>query len=199
MSLGDFGRDMLAEAARIAQQTVVREGTHLRWATVTDTEPLRIRYDGEPNPSIVTPQNTVAGLAIGDRVAVGKQHGQALIVGRAGGVTEFDAGMITSGTLDPGRRWAGAPFAEAAGLVPITMSGTSALQTVVFPAGRFTVPPVLTFGRSHNGASGAAGIPAANPVSVDATKAVIGVYGNYTGTVTVWWRAVQMTPTSASG
>lgn len=88
MSLGDFGRDMLAEAARIAQQTVAREGTHLRWATVTEVDPLRIRYDGEPNQSIVTPQTTAAGLVVGDRVQVAKQHGQAVIVGRAGGMRD---------------------------------------------------------------------------------------------------------------
>lgn len=137
MSLGDFGRDMLAEAARIAEQTVARDGTHLRWATITDTDPLRIRYDGEPNASIVTPQNTVAGLRAGDRVAVGKQHGQALIVGRAGGgrfLPELIEGQVPLDKL---------PI--AAGVVTIPGGGGSFVSaTVTLPAGRFKKTPVVT-------------------------------------------------------
>lgn len=126
MSLGGFGRDMLAEAARIAQQTVAHEGTHLRWATVTEVDPLRIRYDGEPNPSIVTPQNTVANLNIGDRVQIAKQHGQAVVVGRAGGVIyPFTSGVFTAS---------------------VDTANTPKLHTVTLPSGLFTAQPdvVLT-------------------------------------------------------
>lgn len=172
MALGDFGRDMLAEAARIAEQTVAREGTHLRWATVTDTDPLRIRYDGEPNPSIVTPQNTVAGLQVGDRVAVGKQHGQATIIGRAGGTRS--------------------EYRIETGEVTVNLSNSNSGSTVfTFPAGAFTDTPVLAGGiRSNTAQYTIAGCQAASPTEghiyvrrVDGTS--------QTASLTVGWVAIR--------
>jgi|SRR5690625_607494 len=137
MSLGNFGRDMLAEAARIAEQTVARYGTHLRWATITEVDPLRIRYDGEPNPSIVTPQNTEARLAVGDRVQIVKQKGQAVIIGRAGG-SRVLADQI-EGVFDKDQL----PYRVASGLFQATVDtvNTPKLHTITYPSGLFTSAP----------------------------------------------------------
>lgn len=80
-----FTDQVLTSARQIALETSRRETTHLKWATVTATSPVRIRYDGETTASIVPPQTTAAGLNVGDRVQIMKQHGQAVIVGPAGG------------------------------------------------------------------------------------------------------------------
>src|SRR5699024_1900322 len=75
--MASFGDHILDTARQIALETARREATHLKWATVTATSPVRIRYDGETAASIVPPQTTAAGLSVGDRVQVIKQHGQA--------------------------------------------------------------------------------------------------------------------------
>lgn len=86
MSSNLFSSQLLQEAAAIARKIVAREGTRVRWATVTSTDPLLIRYDGEPEPSIVSPQ-TIAAVAMGRRVAVAKYKGQALVLGTGGGMS----------------------------------------------------------------------------------------------------------------
>lgn len=124
MSLANFGSQMLAEIRRIAEQIVRRDGTHLRWATVTSSDPLRIRYDGETSESIVPPQNLVAGLEVGDRVRVAKQDGQATIIGPQGGPRP--------------------PHTIIAGSVPITNAAAGiGSVTVTFPAGAFETLPVV--------------------------------------------------------
>lgn len=186
MSLAGFGRDMLAEMTRIARQIVGREGTHLRWATVTDIDPVRIRYDGEANPSIVPPDSVEAGLIVGDRVAVVKQHGQALIVGRAGGSRP--------------QRWPGASYAEAANTLNIPIGGN--WNVITLPVGRFTQAPIVT-AVVASGAADSIGVMIRVRQS-GVTSTSFEVHATDTqgrgGTSTVInWRAVQMTPTSASG
>lgn len=83
MSLAAYGGQILQQAADIARQIARRESTRLRWATVTSTDPLLIRYDGEAEASVVPPQ-TLAACTVGDRVRVAVYRGQATILGVAG-------------------------------------------------------------------------------------------------------------------
>lgn len=93
MSSNLFSSQLLQEAAAIARKIVAREGTRVRWATVTSTDPLLIRYDGETEPSIVSPQ-TIAAVAVGQRVAVAKYKGQALVLGTGGGASGLRAQVV---------------------------------------------------------------------------------------------------------
>lgn len=106
MSMIAYGSQVLQEAADIARKIVKREATRIRWATVASTDPLLIRYDGEDDPSIVPPQ-TVAEVAVGQRVAVAKYRGQALVLGGAnpgGSLLAARRGMrSTSYTLERGQ------------------------------------------------------------------------------------------------
>lgn len=147
------------------------------WATVTSVSPLRVQMDGpDEQPLDVTP-DALMPVGVGDRVRV-HRHGRRIVV------------------HGPAR---GQPFAMASGVAEITMAGSTAVVTVTLPAGRFTVPPHLSWGRSHSGASSAAAVVGVNPAAVTANSFPLGGYGSYTGTVTVWWTAVQMTAGSASG
>ena len=146
-------------------------------ATVTSVGPVRIQVDGQAAPVAASPDSLVP-VGPGDRVRVLRYGTTHLIVGR----------------INP----RGTPYAQAAGTVEITMNGTAATVLVPFPPGRFTVRPIITWGRSHNGASSAAAIVGVLPHS-SPHEFTIGGYGTYTGTITVWWHAVQMTPTSADG
>ena len=66
-------------AERIAKKPDVR------WAVVTGTVPLAIRFDTETAPISGTPSTLVAGLTIGDRVLVIIQNRRVTILGRGGG------------------------------------------------------------------------------------------------------------------
>lgn len=146
-------------------------------ATVTSTSPTRIQRDAESGPIPSTPESLVP-VGGGDRVRVLHWGTRYLILGVLGS--------------------RGRPWREAAGVVTLNMSGGAVTTYVNFPAGRFTTAPIITFGRSHSGASSAT-IPGADPTQVGVNGFSLGVYGSYTGTITVWWHAVQMTPTSAGG
>lgn len=80
-----FGEAIIEAIKRISRETVQREGTRLRWATVTSLNPLRIRYDQEAESSPVSPVNLAKGLSVGERVRVAWFKGQATIVGPSGG------------------------------------------------------------------------------------------------------------------
>ena len=86
----------LIQAADIARRIARQESTRLRWATVTSTDPLLIRYDGEGVASVVPPQ-TVAAVTVGDRVRVAVYRGQATILGRSGGRSEPVRYVYTNG------------------------------------------------------------------------------------------------------
>lgn len=92
-----------------------------RWATVTGTNPLRIRFDGDTTPLQVTPTALVP-VAVGNRVWVQHHARSVIILGRA----------QPSGAV-----------AIAAGTATIPVGGGSWTQ-VDFPAGRFSRPPVVT-------------------------------------------------------
>ena len=55
-----------------------------RWATVTATDPLRIRLDGDSKPLLTTP-DTLTAVTTGDRVRVHVYHHRVTIMGIAGG------------------------------------------------------------------------------------------------------------------
>lgn len=86
-----------------------------------------------------------------------------------------------------------APFAEAAG----TGSNTAgAYTTITFPAGRFTVPPIIT----GNTIGAQPAIFHVNSSGVTATSAQVGGFVGQSAVASSWqWRAVQMTATSAAG
>lgn len=56
----------------------------LRWATVTSSKPLRIRFDGEEAELLGAPSTTVRGLQVGERVRVEVQNQRVTVIGRAG-------------------------------------------------------------------------------------------------------------------
>lgn len=86
----------------------------------------------------------------------------------------------------------GAPYAEAAGV------GTGGTPTIVFPAGRFTVPPIVTI--SFNSYVPNAQILA---TAITATQFQAVVYNIASGSTLTGasfaWRAVQMRSGSAAG
>lgn len=91
------------------------------------------------------------------------------------------------------------PWATAAGSVDITLAAAATnTANVTFPTGRFTVAPIVTLGKS---AVLQTTIPQAGAVTDTGFTARLstGDGGNVSGTATVYWRAVQMTPTSAEG
>lgn len=65
-----------------------------RWATVTDTAPLRVRLDGDSEGLPVTPDSLVApgGLTIGDRVWVQLFGRRLIVIGKGGGAGSSGSG-----------------------------------------------------------------------------------------------------------
>lgn len=55
-----------------------RSPDNFRWATVTATSPIRVRFDGDTEPTGATP-TTLAPVSVGDRVWV-QHHGRAIII-----------------------------------------------------------------------------------------------------------------------
>lgn len=90
------------------------------------------------------------------------------------------------------------PFAQASGIV--TVSGSSVV-TVTLPAGRFTQTPNITFGQSYVLASGgnSTGIVQIPYLAGPTTTSFGLTLQNSNGDVAVWWHAIQMTSSSASG
>lgn len=84
MSMDALVQEVLGQVRGIARDVLRREGTTLRTATVESVSPLRIRYDGETEASIVPPRR-VARVGVGDRVVVAKARGQATVLGALGG------------------------------------------------------------------------------------------------------------------
>lgn len=79
----DFQQIILTKVREIVDQKIRQETYKTRWATVTNTSPLRILYDGESAALGITPPTLVSGLAVGDRVLVAWQKGQIVILGKA--------------------------------------------------------------------------------------------------------------------
>ncbi|WP_226850618.1 right-handed parallel beta-helix repeat-containing protein [Brachybacterium tyrofermentans] len=83
--------EVLQQVRGIARDVLQREGVRLRTATVTQTDPVRITYDGEDDASVVPPRRA-AVVALGDRVVVAKSRGQATILGVLGGGSQPGGG-----------------------------------------------------------------------------------------------------------
>ena len=62
----------------------VRGMPAVRWATVTQTAPLRIQLDGETTPMLISPQTTVHNLRAGERVVCIEQNRRIIITARIG-------------------------------------------------------------------------------------------------------------------
>lgn len=91
-----------------------------------------------------------------------------------------------------------APHAEAAGVVTVTSmtNGATRTATVTFPAGRFSVAPIVKVtpntGAPDNVYASASGVSASG-------MTVAGHRKDSTTTLAVWWHAIQMTPSAAAG
>lgn len=91
------------------------------------------------------------------------------------------------------------PFAFSAGTTSITLSSAASGSTsVTFPAGRFTQIPIVTFGRGANGNKFVVNNSGLTTSGMTVTVAS-GDGSSYTGTVFVYWMAVQMASASAAG
>src|SRR5690554_6499074 len=61
----------------------------IRWGTVTQASPLRVQLDGDTEPLLFTPQNTVPGLKVGNRVLCVEQHRRVNVVQVAGKIVDW--------------------------------------------------------------------------------------------------------------
>jgi hypothetical protein len=90
------------------------------------------------------------------------------------------------------------PYSMAAGQVSLTGVGTSAIsETFTFPAGRFSVTPIVTATCTTNSFLNVAF------TSVSSTSATVQIRhidgSTFISTHTVDWQAIQMTPTNGEG
>lgn len=152
-------------------------------AVVADDDPLRLYLDGSTTVSV--PASRLRGPlpAAGERVVVWRRGRKLLVLGR---VSTAAAGE--------------APFLMHAGSVSLVFSSDSLVSgaPVTFPAPAFTHAPIVTWGKAANGNKVVmqhSGLSASGFTPVGAT----GDGSNYTGTVTGYWMAVQMTSTGAAG
>lgn len=63
----------------------------VRWGTVTQASPLRVILDGDLEALPFSPQNTVPGLRVGNRVVCVEQHRRVIVVQVAGKIVEWMA------------------------------------------------------------------------------------------------------------
>jgi hypothetical protein len=123
-----------------------------------------------------------AAPAVGAVVRLEVYQGDVLILG-AVGVDDY-----------PGQ-----PFAYAAGQVTVTVSGgsVSGTQAVAFPAGRFTVAPLVVI----SGSGTTSFVGSTSGVSTSGFTATARHMDNTTGggSPVLTWHAIQMTSTTAAG
>lgn len=92
------------------------------------------------------------------------------------------------------------PFAEAAGTVPVTFSATTqATASVSFPAGRFSQVPIVQQSIQGAGASTVTAIRMTGSATTSGYTCVVNTSASFTGTISIGWRAVQRTASSATG
>lgn len=109
-----------------------------------------------------------------------------------GDLLRWDA---TAGEWQP---HSGSPFAQAAGLVTIPGgSGSTTSESVTFPAGRFTVAPIVTMTYQGTAASGLEAGYGAFGVTTTGFDAYLR-RNSATGAI-FYWHAIQMTSTTADG
>lgn len=173
----------------------------VRWATITQVAPVRIRVDGDAADLAVTPQLVVGGLLVGDRVVCIEQHRRMIVIQMAGGgratQAEVTAGTDNSRYVTPAtlKNRAYAPYAMAAGR---GTTATSGAVTVTLPAGRFTQPPRIsvTPGTHPNVLTPRV---AADPTATSFQIQTFTMPGGAQAAANFDWIAVQMTAGSGSG
>ena len=190
-------------------------------AIVTAVGPLRILIDGDTVAVPFTPKSLIdpATLAVDDVVHADQSGHRLVVLGRVGGLVLSDASTSVKGIVelatdaetitgtdagravtpaalaaalaDPDVRAAlGIPFAMAAGEIDATTSW----QTVTWPSGRFSVPPIVTC-QMYSGSGSAPG-QSAMITSITATSCIMRNSGI---SAIQHWHAMQMTSGSASG
>jgi hypothetical protein len=161
----------------------------MRFGVIAGTSPLRVHLDGDPGPLPVTPMTAVA-VRTGDWVTVAmlpnpdpeRESKRPLILAVVGG--------------RPGT----APYREWYALAVVTVTNGAGSTVVNFPAGLFTVPPLVQATRQTGAA--ARYIPYVSPVTKDGCT--VGLYDPTQTTqaatpASVAIHAVQATPTQPGG
>lgn len=91
--LVDRVQDAIAQAAM---------GVTLRWGTVTQADPLRVRLDGDMAEIPFKPATVVQGLSVGDRALCATQHRRVTVLGSLGGATAGVMEMFAGDTPPTG-------------------------------------------------------------------------------------------------
>lgn len=90
------------------------------------------------------------------------------------------------------------PYAVAGGTATAVFAAVSSVVVpITFPAGRFTVPPIVTSSPTGSFAT----VSRATDITAAGCNLQVWVtnFSNITQTQTVIWQALQMTPTTAAG
>lgn len=162
----------------------------IRYATVVSVDQANGRATIRPSTAstsdgsqdVLAAYLTPVAPAVGAVVRCEVYQGDLLILG-AVGVDDYP----------------GAPFAEAAGQVTVTVANgsISGTQAVSFPAGRFTIAPLVTVtGAGTTIFVGSASGVTTSGCTINARHIDAGTPG---GSPVMTWHAKQMTSTSAAG
>lgn len=133
--------------------------------------------------SVAVPARVLAGVVpvAGDRVLVWSAGARLWVLGSAGPVSTNAR-----------------PWRMAAGTLDVTVSGGVGSATVTYPAGRFTVQPLVVCGVGGGTAFNAQ--PSAHNGTVGFTVMLNQIGGSaFSGQRATYWHAVQMAPGSAAG
>jgi hypothetical protein len=87
------------------------------------------------------------------------------------------------------------PFAQVANYVNTGINGNFVINTITFPAGRFTVAPMVTATTDHVDCFAGAQAISATGFTIMGRSAI----GAITAALNIWYHAIQMTPTSGVG
>lgn len=122
--------------------------TH-HWATVTATDPLRVRLDGDTAALPVTPVDLVGNLRSGDRVRVALDAGQVFLTGRLGGAAGTSI-ALTPLVVAGSPQYTPMAYRAADGFVHldggITRAADAGLGTSEIPSATFTAIATLPVG-----------------------------------------------------
>lgn len=187
-----------------------------RWGRVTGLDPLMVQLDGDSAP--LRPSDTLldpTAIQVGDRVRCEMSMLRVVVHARADAATDARAGVVRLATqaeaddgTEPsavltaatGRGREYAPFAVAAGTGTSTgtiSAGAGETVAIVFPAGRFTQPPLVTVTTTLSAR--------VNPAVLNVTASGCDVRldnwsdGAAGGAQPFAWIAVQMTADTAAG
>jgi len=131
--MGDVLRPVLDQIgklwARVNLMPVVR------WGTVTQASPLRVRLDGDADPLPFTPATTVRGLRPGNRVVCVEQHRRITVI------THADTGWVA---LTPAAGFSGEiRYRVSAGLVAVEYDLTGSVPTGFTTLAASAIPSAL--------------------------------------------------------